>query len=275
MNKAVSRVGILDSGLGGLTVWSALRHAAPELPCLYLADQAHLPYGLRSDADIRELTAALTQRLLDEGASLIVLACNTASAAALAHLRAVFPNTPFVGMEPAVKPAALTTRSGVVGLMATRGTLRGELLRNTAARFAGHVEIVSSECPGLAEAIENNLNPADLSLQLRLHVNEMQSRGVDTVVLGCTHYPLARRELAEIFGPGVQLIDPAPAIARQIARLWTGTPSVGSTLGMAAPTRPADRFASTAQPAHLQRMLALHFQHDAEVEHWPDSNPSA
>ena len=132
-------VGIFDSGLGGLTVWSALRQHVPELPCLYLADQAHLPYGPRSSDEIRQLCVSATQALLDQGARLIVIACNTASAAALEHLRASFQALPFVGMEPAVKPAALHTRSGVVGLMATRGTLQGALLRNTAARFAGHV----------------------------------------------------------------------------------------------------------------------------------------
>lgn len=248
-------VGIFDSGLGGLTVWSALRQHVPELPCLYLADQAHLPYGPRSSDEIRQLCVSATQALLDQGARLIVIACNTASAAALEHLRASFPALPFVGMEPAVKPAALHTRSGVVGLMATRGTLQGALLRNTAARFAGHVEIVASDCPGLAEAIENEAD--DLAAQLRRHLQPMLARGADTLVLGCTHYPLAIDLIRQIVGPDVHIIDPSPAIARQVERLWNG-PRSGAP----------DRFASTARPEHLGNFLRQRFQTDSTVESW-------
>lgn len=248
-------VGIFDSGLGGLTVWSALRQHLPQLPCLYLADQAHLPYGPRSTDNIQDLCVAATHALRSQGAELIVVACNTASAAALEHLRTTFPDLAFVGMEPAVKPAALQTRSGVVGLMATRGTLQGALLRNTAARFAGHVEIVASDCPGLAEAIETDAK--DLDAQLRKHLEPMLARGADTVVLGCTHYPLAMTLIRRIVGPDVHIIDPSPAIARQVGRLWQG-----------ASTSMATRFATTAEPTHLGNFLRQRFQTDVVIEHW-------
>ncbi len=248
-------VGILDSGLGGLTVWSAIRQLAPELPCIYLADQANLPYGPRTHASIRKLCTAATQALREQGAELIVVACNTASAAALEHLRQSFPQLAFVGMEPAVKPAALHTRSGVVGLMATRGTLQGALLRNTAVRFAGHVEIVASDCPGLAEAIECGAD--DLDARLHRELEPMLARGADTLVLGCTHYPLAHDAIRRVVGPAMHIIDPAPAVARQVKRLWNG-PSSGAP----------HRFASSAQPARLSQFLHQHFDTDAIVESW-------
>lgn len=254
-------VGIFDSGLGGLTVWSALRQHTAELPCLYLADQANLPYGPRTDEDIRHLCVGATEALRDQGAELIVVACNTASAAALEHLRAAFPELPFVGMEPAVKPAALHTRSGVVGLMATRGTLQGALLRNTAARFAGHVDIVASDCPGLAQAIETEAD--DLEAQLRDHLQPMLARGADTLVLGCTHYPLATDLIRKIVGPEVHIIDPSPAVARQVDRLWSGPRLIGP-----------DRFASTASPVALRNFLRQRFQTDVEVESWHWRNTS-
>ncbi len=253
-------VGILDSGVGGLTVWQAIKQQAPTLPCLYLADQAHLPYGPRSHSEIQRLSRAMTACLVDQGAHLIILACNTASAAALEHLRERFPGLPFVGMEPAVKPAALHTRSGVVGLMATRGTLKGDLLRRTAQRFAEHVQIVSSDCPGLAEAIEAGLDGPALDAMLQQHVGPMQARGADTIVLGCTHYPLIEKSLSALLGPEVRLINPAPAVARQALRLWRqrGLPMTGQ----------ADRFASTAAPETLQAMLRRQFDTVAQVEGW-------
>lgn len=253
-------VGILDSGIGGLTVWQAIKEHAPDLPCLYLADQAHLPYGPRSHDEIRELAHAMTTCLLEQGAGLIVLACNTASAAALSHLREQFPHVPFVGMEPAVKPAALHTRSGVVGLMATRGTLEGDLLRRTALRFAEHVEIVSSDCPGLAEAIEQGLEDAALARLLQQHIGPMVEKGADAVVLGCTHYPLVEEQLGALLGPGVRLINPAPAVARQVLRLWKEHGLIAGNM--------TDRFASTSAPDRLQQMLTRHFGHGVSVERW-------
>ncbi len=255
-------IGIIDSGLGGLTVWQAIRERCPGLACLYLADQQHLPYGPREQAEIQRLCAGMTIALRQAGCRLIVLACNTASAAALKTLRERFPDIPFVGMEPAVKPAALQTRTGVVGLMATRGTLKGELLQQTAARFAGHVEIVSSDCPGLAEAIESGLSGEPLYRLLRGHVADMQRRGADTIVLGCTHYPLILPVLEEVFGPDVRLIDPAPAVARQVERLWH---ELGPTSAAGEP----DRFVSTAaQPDSLRRILETRFAVQAPVESW-------
>ncbi len=257
----MSRVGIFDSGLGGLTVWSAIRRAQPSIPCLYLADQAHLPYGPRGRDDIQALAAAITRAMVQQDVKLIVLACNTASAAALKPLREQFPSLRFVGMEPAVKPAALSTRSGVVGLMATRGTLQGELLRDTAQRFANEVKIISSDCPGLAEAIEQGRDDEQLLDMLTQQLQAMKQAGVDTVVLGCTHYPLIAPLIHQVFEHPVQLIDPAPAVARQVARLWQDIAKTDDE-----PI--TDRFATTALPQQLQQFLATRFNHHSSVETW-------
>lgn len=256
LNKArPARIGIFDSGLGGLTIWAAIRRALPQADLSYLADQAKVPYGPRRDEDIRQLCQAQTTALLNRGCELIVLACNTASAAALEFLRQQYPDTPFVGMEPAVKPAALQTRSGIVGLMATEGTLRGALLRSTAARFAGHVEIVPSECAGLAEAIERQRPEADILALLHEHLRAMRLAGADIVVLGCTHYPLVLPLIAQVMGPGVALIDPAPAVARQTARLWRKPAGTGS-----------QEFLTTGRRADLQAFLARRYALDAPVQ---------
>ncbi|MGJ8668539.1 MAG: glutamate racemase [Oceanococcus sp.] len=257
----MSKVGIFDSGLGGLTVWSAIQQLQPSIPCLYLADQAHLPYGPRSQHEIQQLACSITQCLMEQGAQLIVVACNTASAAALSTLRQNFPQLRFVGMEPAVKPAALSTLSGVVGLMATRGTLQGDLLRNTAQRFAREVKIVSSECPGLAEAIERGDDNAQLRAMLNEHLYEMNRAGVDTVVLGCTHYPLIAPLIRQALNNDVELIDPAPAVARQVLRLF-------QELQLSENGASGHHFATSGDSQLFQEFLQTRFHTPSSVETW-------
>ena len=213
-------VGIFDSGVGGLSVLRAVREFMPEQDILYLADQAHVPYGPRPLIQVREFAEGITRFLLDRGARLIVVACNAASAASLHYLRNTFPGVPFVGMEPAVKPAAEQTRSGVVGVLATPATFQGALYASVLERFARDVTVLQDTCPGLVAEVESgNLEGDAIREILTNALSPMLQAGIDTVVLGCTHYPFVIPLIQEIAGPGVRVIDPAPAIARQTRRL--------------------------------------------------------
>jgi glutamate racemase len=213
-------VGVFDSGVGGLSVLRELRKRLLHEDLIYFADQAHVPYGPRSMEEIQSFSRQITQYLLDQGAKLIVVACNTASAAALQHLRETFPQIPFVGMEPAVKPAAEQTESGVVGVLATPATFQGRLYASVVERFAQDVTILKDTCAGLVEEIEaGRLDGAETRRILETALTPMHSAGIDTVVLGCTHYPFVIPLIQEIVGPDVRVIDPAPAVARQAARL--------------------------------------------------------
>lgn len=213
-------IGIFDSGVGGLSVYRAIREILPTQPVIYFADQQHVPYGSRPLEEVRNFSEAITRFLIQKGAGLIVVACNTASAAALHYLRAIFPHIPFVGMEPAVKPAAETTRSGKVGVLATPATFQGALYASVVERFASGVEIMSDTCNGLVQEIEAGRlegNPARYILESAL--TPMLREGIDTIVLGCTHYPFVIPLIEEICGTSVRVIDPAPAVARQTRRL--------------------------------------------------------
>ncbi len=213
-------VGIFDSGVGGLSVLRAIRELMPAQSILYLADQAHVPYGPRTLEEVRGFAEGITRFLLDQGAGIIVVACNAASAAALHYLRKIFPQVPFVGMEPAVKPAAEQTRSGVVGVLATPATFQGALYASVVERFAKNVIILQNDCPGLVSEIEAGRMEGSKTYHiLSTALKPMLAKGIDTVVLGCTHYPFVIPIIEEIVGPEVRVIDPAPAIARQTQRL--------------------------------------------------------
>ncbi len=219
--KAEGRpIGVFDSGVGGLSVLRALRSRLPHEHFIYVADQAHVPYGARPLEEVRAFAVGIARYLLTQRAKAVVVACNTASAAALQHLRAMFADTPFVGMEPAVKPAAETTRSGVVGVLATPATFQGALYASVVERFARGTRLLECTCEGLVQEIEAGRTTglrarAILTAALR----PMLAKGMDTVVLGCTHYPFAIPLIEEIVGEGVRVIDPAPAIARQTERV--------------------------------------------------------
>ena len=223
MDKAFTSknlVGIFDSGLGGLSVLREIHNLLPSQPLFYIGDQSHVPYGKRQLNEIRKFSVAITQYLLDRGAKLIVVACNTASAAALQDLRGIFPNTPFVGMEPAVKPASRQTHNGIVGVLATPATFQGKLYNTLVERFAKNVTILKSTLPGLVEKIEQgNLNSPETRQILEEAIKPMVAQGADTLVLGCTHFPFVLPLIREIAGPHINVIDPAPAIARRTKSL--------------------------------------------------------
>jgi glutamate racemase len=213
-------IGIFDSGVGGLSVWREIARQLPHEDTLYFADQAHIPYGPRPPEQIRAFSEAIARLLLERGCKTIVVACNTASAAALAHLRATFPHVPFVGMEPAVKPAAQSTQTHVVGVMATPATFQGALFASVVERFANGVQLINQVCPSLVEQVEAGQfdTPATDSM-LRGFLKPVVEANADTIVLACTHYPFVIETIRRIVGPGINVIDPSPAIARQTGRV--------------------------------------------------------
>jgi glutamate racemase len=223
-------IGVFDSGVGGLSVLRELLQLAPEHPVIYLADQAMAPYGERSLAEVRARSVAISSYLIARGCEVVVVACNSASAAALHHMRHVFPDTRFVGMEPAVKPAASLSERGVIGVLATDATFQGELYASVVDRHANGATVVEQACPGLADAIERLGVDAPVTRELvEQYVTPLRDAGVDTLVLGCTHYPFVLDAIREIAGPDVTVVDPAPAVARQVMRM-VGEPAAGGTV---------------------------------------------
>jgi glutamate racemase len=192
----------------------------PRAEIVYLADRGNAPYGERSLAEVGTIAAACTRHLLALGATTVVVACNTASAAALHPLRAQFPGVPFVGMEPALKPAAAMTRSGVVGVLATAATFQGELFASLLDRYAAGLEVITQACAGWAEMVERGVVEGDVATQeVKRYLLPVLDRGTDTLVLGCTHYPFLQNTITAIAGPQRPIIDPAPAVAAQVARV--------------------------------------------------------
>ncbi len=217
---AQSPIGMMDSGVGGLSILRELRAYLPAEDVIYVADQGHVPYGPRSIEQVREFTFGVVRFLLDQGAKLIVIACNTASAAALYPLREAFPDTPFVGMEPAIKPAARDTKSGAIGVIATETTFQGELYASVVGRFAQDVRVETAACPEfvtLAEAGDTNSPAAHEAI--RRCLSPLLAAGIDQLVLGCTHFPFLADAIRAEIGPGVTLVDPSPAVARQVGRM--------------------------------------------------------
>ena len=215
-----SPIGIFDSGVGGISVLRAIRAQMPEESVIYFGDQGHIPYGPRPMEQIREFSEAITRFLLQQDAKIIVVACNTASAAALKSLRETFPAVQFVGMEPAVKPAAEHTHTGKVGVLATPATFQGALYASVVERFANGVGLFQNTCPGLVQEIEHgNLSGEETRRILEDALGPMLEKNIDTVVLGCTHYPFVIPLIQQIVGDSVRVIDPAPAVAKQTGRL--------------------------------------------------------
>ncbi len=215
-----SPIGIFDSGVGGLSVLRALREQMSAEDVIYFGDQGHVPYGARPMEQIQSFSEGITRFLLVQGAKLIVVACNTASAAALKYLRERFAEVPFVGMEPAVKPAAETTQTGRVGVLATPATFQGALYASVVERFGNGVELFQHTCPGLVALIEKgDLDSSAARGILEDALLPMLDKNIDTVVLGCTHYPFVIPLIQQIAGEKVRVIDPAPAVARQVRRM--------------------------------------------------------
>jgi len=240
----------------------------PGHPILYLADQAHTPYGQRPLAEIQALSEEITRFLLAEGAEVIVIACNTASAAALHWLRGQFPAAPFVGMEPAVKPATARTRNGHVGVIATAATFQGELFASLLVRFAGDVTVHTQVCADLVPLVEAGELATDRArAAVQGYLAPLLAAGIDQLVLGCTHYPFLRPLIEEVVGPEVEIIDPAPAVAQQTGRVLAHRGPV--TAGSA----PAHRFLTTGAPDRFRAALRdlLGLSAPVEAAAWDDA----
>lgn len=270
-------IGLFDSGTGGLSVLREIVKLLPDEKYVFYADNAHCPYGEKSPEFIRERCRVITRTLLTEGADIIVAACNTATAAAIRTLREEFP-VRFIGMEPAVKPAALGTRTGVIGVLATAGTLKGSKYLATKGNFEDNCTIVEHVGRGFVELVERGvLTGPEAEATVRESLEPLLEAGADTVVLGCTHYPFLLETLQKVAGPGIRFIDPAPAVARHLIYVMVqerllsegeATRALAKVIELAeaeamgkqrtAPARVPDvRLISSGDPLPLQRMFRL------------------
>jgi glutamate racemase len=248
-------IGVFDSGVGGLTVLAEIQRLLPAESLLYVADSGHIPYGEKSAAFIRERCVAVAQFYRQQGVKALVIACNTATVAAVADLRERYPDWPVVGMEPAVKPAAAATRSGTVGVLATTGTLQSAKFAALLDRFASNVRVITQPCPGLVELIEaGDLHAPALARLLEGYVRPLLDAGCDTLILGCTHYPFLKPLLARLVPAEVTLIDTGAAVARQLQRLLVQRDALSP--GPAAATR----FWTSGDAQHFSDVLPVLWQ---------------
>ena len=219
-SKATDPVGFFDSGRGGLCVLEAFRKRLPLEKTIYIADTEHCPYGNKPPEEIVARAKSLTEQLLAQRCKMVVVACNTATAAAIDILRATWPDVPFVGMEPAVKPAVLRSKSGIVGVLATAGTFSGRLYRETCARFAKNTRVltcVADDWVTLVEKGETTGPRAEASV--RACVEPLLAAGADHLVLGCTHFPHLKPLIEQVAAGRAEVLDPSDAVARQAERL--------------------------------------------------------
>jgi glutamate racemase len=258
--KMVASVGVFDSGVGGLSVLQAMRRELPHEHFLYVADSGCAPYGDRPAAFVVERAITITDFLVQQGAKAVVVACNTATGAAAESLRARFA-IPIVAIEPAVKPAALRTRSRVVGVLATTGTLSSPNMGRLLENYGSDVEFVIQPCPGLADRVEQGeIASAETRALVKRYVQPIVDKGADILVLGCTHYPFLRPLIEEVAGAAVDVIDPATAVARELRRrletggLLNGTEALGS-----------ERFWTTGAASRVQPIVSVLWGQDVNV----------
>lgn len=246
-------IGIFDSGMGGLSVWKNIRAALPEESLLYFADAAHCPYGNRDLEEIRGYVEQYVGEMIGKGVKMIVIACNTATAAAVKGLREKYPDFPFVGMEPAVRPAVRDTESGVIGVVATRSSLSGEHFKKTSAELAGQAEILTAVGEGWVEVVEKNGEDTQEAFEVvRRVVMPLVEKGADHIVLGCTHYPFLARTIEKVIdNPDVRLVNSASAIVRRVKDLL-------ARYDIAAPAgnTPRYEFMTSAGDDYLERLAA-------------------
>lgn len=216
-----SKLGVFDSGVGGLSVWRELLKELPYSDFIYFSDNAFCPYGSRTQDEITRRVSKAVDFLLKKDVSIIVIACNTATAAAIETLRKNY-RIPFIGMEPAVKPAAIHSVSGVIGVLATQATLKGKLYNNTLEHFASDVKVIQKVGAGLVEAVEHDQTDSPHTLELlKTYIMPMVEAGADHIVLGCTHYPFLAEQIRVLTGGTVAIVDPAPAVARHTRNIMT------------------------------------------------------
>ncbi|ANW97147.1 glutamate racemase [Wenyingzhuangia fucanilytica] len=212
-------IGVFDSGVGGTSIWKEIVHRLPYENTIYLADSKNAPYGNKSKQEIIDICLKNAKILIDKGAKIIVVACNTATTNAIDVLRATF-NIPFIGIEPAIKPAALATQTKAVGILATKGTLSSDLFHKTASEFAANISVIEQEGTGLVPLIENNLiDSLEMEILLQKYLKPMMTQHIDYLVLGCSHYPYLIPKIKEIIGNHVTIIDSGFAVAKQTEKI--------------------------------------------------------
>jgi len=252
-------IGIFDSGAGGLSVYREIFKLLPQEKYIYFSDNAHCPYGEKSQEYIINRARAITDFLIGEGCDVVVVACNTATAAAIATLRAEY-DIPFIGMEPAVKPAALSTHTGVVGVLATAGTLKASKYLDTRDKYSGGVKVIEHVGQGFVELVESgNLTGKEAEETVRASVAPLVEAGADIIVLGCTHYPFLKETIAKVAGEGVSIIDPAPAAAKHLLDVMIEKGIVRKN-GKPDAVTPKDadiRLHASGDKADLERIFAL------------------
>lgn len=212
-------VGVMDSGVGGLSVLQHLTRQLPHEHFTYFADSAHAPYGNKTATEIQQRCFTIADSLIAQGAKALVVACNTATAAAIGAMRERYI-LPIIGMEPAVKPAAAASKNGIIGVLATTGTLQSAQFAALLEHYGQNVQVVTQACVGLVECIEQGQldTPHTLAL-LQQYCQPLMATGADTIVLGCTHYPFVRKHIQAIVGPGVTLIDTGAAVAKRLEQV--------------------------------------------------------
>ncbi|MBK5376692.1 glutamate racemase [Pseudomonas sp. TH43] len=254
-------IGVFDSGVGGLSVLAEIQRLLPNESLLYVADCGHVPYGEKTPQFIRQRCSVMAGFFREQGAKALVLACNTATVAGVADLRCDFPDWPIVGMEPAVKPAAAATRSGVVGVLATTGTLQSAKFAALLDRFATDVRVITQPCPGLVELIESgDLHSPQLRALLQSYVDPLLANGCDTIILGCTHYPFLKPMLKSMIPEDISLIDTGAAVARQLQRLLAERNLLAEGPSQAA------KFWTSADPGHFRNVLPVLWHSSGSVK---------
>ena len=221
------KVGFFDSGIGGTCILNAFRKLCPDVETVYIADSKNCPYGNKPAEEIIRLSEANVKKLLKKNCKMIVIACNTATAAAIDYLRAKYPRIPFVGLEPALKPAALRSKTGVVGVLATAGTFHGRLYNETKAKFAKNVTVIAAQADEFVTLVERagleglgSLGGLEVEKIVRAKVEPLLKAGADKIVLGCTHFPHLKAVIEKICAGRAEVIDPSDAVARQAKRVW-------------------------------------------------------
>lgn len=259
-------IGLFDSGVGGLSVLREVRRLLPNEPLIYYADEGHVPYGPRNRDEIRGFAFSIARFLIRQRCKLLVIACNAANAAALHALRTMYPDLPIVGMEPAIKPAVEATRTGVIGVITTQVTYQGELFASVIDRFAQHIRVETQICPDLVLLAERGaLDTPDSRAIVAHYLAPLRTAGIDQLVLGCTHFPFLIPQFRDYLGDGVGIIDPAPAVARQVARVLTA-----HDLSAADASHTPPIYHSSGDPEHLRVLIGqLIGDHDAQVHAAP------
>ena len=222
-------IGVFDSGVGGLSIWRAIRKLVPEENLIFFADSGHVPYGEKSTEELTDLTGRITAFLLEQRCKMIVVACNTATVHAIDHLRTRFPDVPFVGVVPVVKTLARHTRTGTIAVLSTPATAESPYLADLIGEFASDKRVVNVGCDGLEDLVEaGNIRTKQTTALLERHLAPVQASDADVVGLGCTHYPFLRNRIKTLLGPGVRVYDPSRPVARRVRQLLSEHDILGS-----------------------------------------------